>query len=56
MNEEIAIDQTIHVLYSKECESQIKQAIALHYPSDQVDAIWYSKYENCLSLNNIKLL
>lgn len=41
MKNEMTIDQKIHVLYSNQCKTRIIQAIALHYPHDQVDSIWH---------------
>lgn len=39
-DEDVPIDRTCHVLYSPACKTEILKAIAQHYPTDQVDAIW----------------
>ena len=33
-NEELRFDRNCHVLYSRECEKEIRRKIALHYPED----------------------
>ena len=41
-NEDLKFDRTCHVLYSKACEKEIKEKIALHYPPEQVDKVFES--------------
>ena len=37
---ELQIDHSCHVLYSKPCKKQIQEKIALHYPETEREAIW----------------
>ena len=39
-DEKLIFDRTCHVLYSKACKKQIQDKIALHYPTDQREAVW----------------
>lgn len=39
-NEDLQFDRNCHVLYSKECETEIKSKIALHYPQDKREKVW----------------
>lgn len=39
-NEELRFDRNCHVLYSRECEKEIRRKIALHYPENLRDEIW----------------
>ena len=39
-NEELVFDRTCHVLYSKTCEKEIKEKIALHYPEEKREEVW----------------
>ena len=39
-NKGLQFDRSCHALYSKECEKQIKNKIALHFPKDERDKIW----------------
>lgn len=39
-NNELQIDRTCHVLYSKQCKKQIQEKIALHYPEKERKAVW----------------
>ena len=38
-NEDLQFDRNCHVLYSKECETEIKSKIALHYPQDKREKV-----------------
>lgn len=51
-NEDLKFNKEVHVLYSKECEKEIKNKIKLHYKEDKQDKIWTNvqlKYVNYLS-------
>lgn len=37
---ELQFDRSCHVLYSKPCKKQIQQKIALHYPTENREAVW----------------
>ena len=37
---ELKIDRTCHVLYSKQCKQQIQEKIAQHYPETEREAVW----------------
>ena len=37
---ELQFDRTCHVLYSKACKKQIRERIALHYPSHGREQVW----------------
>ncbi len=39
-NEELVFDRTCHVLYSKTCEKEIREKIALHYPEEKREEVW----------------
>lgn len=39
-NSELVYDKKCHVLYSKECEKEIKNKIKLHYKEDEQEEIW----------------
>lgn len=39
-NEELRFDRNCHVLYSKQCEKEIKKKIAMHYPEDVREEVW----------------
>lgn len=39
-NKDVQIDRNCHVLYSKKCEKEIKNKIALHYPPSLRDEMW----------------
>lgn len=39
-NEDLIFDRSCHVLYSKACEKEIKEKIALHYPTEEREKIW----------------
>ena len=50
-NAELKFDRTCHVLYSKECEKEIKAKIALHYAPEECERVWtdvQSKYVELL--------
>lgn len=34
-NKDLKFDKSCHVLYSKDCEKEIKKKIALHYPKSE---------------------
>lgn len=36
----LQFDRTCHALYSKPCKKEIQRVIALHYPSEQREAVW----------------
>ncbi len=38
-NKELQFDRSCHVLYSRQCEKEIKKKIALHYPENQVEEV-----------------
>ena len=49
---ELEFDRTCHVLYTKQCKSEICKKIALHYPEDKREAVWEAvqmKYVEYLS-------
>lgn len=49
---ELKFDRTCHVLYTKQCKSEIFKKIALHYPEDKRDDVWEAvqmKYVEYLS-------
>ena len=49
---EVKINRACHVLYSKPCKKEIQAKIALHYPSEEQEAIWEQvqlKYAEFLS-------
>ena len=37
---ELQFDRTCHVIYSRPCKKQIREKIALHYPTEQQEAVW----------------
>ena len=37
---DLPFDRRCHVLYSKPCKKEIRRKIALHYPSEQREAVW----------------
>lgn len=37
---DLPIDLTCHVLYTKPCKKQIRQKIALHYPTERREEVW----------------
>ena len=37
---ELTFDRSCHVLYSKPCKREIRSKIALHYPSEECEAVW----------------
>lgn len=39
---ELKFDRTCHVLYSKPCKKEIQKKIALHYPTEEREAVWES--------------
>ncbi len=39
-DDQLKIDRTRHVLYSKVCKKEIRKRIALHYPEDRQEAVW----------------
>ena len=39
-DQELQIDRTCHVLYTKPCKKEIQKKIALHYPPQKRDEIW----------------
>lgn len=39
-NKELRFDRNCHVLYSRECEKEIKKKIALHYPENLREEVW----------------
>lgn len=39
-DEELQIDRSCHVLYSKPCKKEIQRKIALHYPEQERDNVW----------------
>ena len=49
---ELHIDRTCHVLYSKPCKKEIQKRIALHYPAEKTGEVWEQvqrKYAEFLS-------
>lgn len=49
---ELQIDRICHVLYTKQCKKEIGKKIALHYPTDEREAVWEKvqlKYAEFLS-------
>lgn len=49
---ELHIDRTCHVLYSKPCKKEIQKRIALHYPAETTEKVWEQvqrKYAEFLS-------
>ncbi len=49
---ELKFDRTCHVLYTKQCKSEICKKIALHYPKDKREDVWEAvqmKYVEYLS-------
>ncbi len=57
-NIELDFDKTRHVMFSKECEKEIKNKISLNYQSDLHDKIWKDvqlKYTEFLSKWNVDL-
>lgn len=49
---ELHIDRTCHVLYSKPCKKEIQKRIALHYPAEKTEKVWEQvqrKYAEFLS-------
>ena len=39
-NEELRFDRHCHVLYTRQCEKEIKKKITLHYPENLCEEIW----------------
>lgn len=39
-NKDLVFDRSVHVLYSKACEKEIKNKIAIHFPKEKRDEIW----------------
>ena len=39
-DEELQIDRSCHVLYSKPCKKEIQRKIALHYPEQERENVW----------------
>lgn len=37
---ELKFDRSCHVLYTKQCKKQIREKIALHYPTAQCEEVW----------------
>lgn len=57
-NIELDFDKTRHVMFSKECEKEIRNKISLNYQSDLHDEIWKNvqlKYVEFLSNWNVDL-
>ena len=51
-NKELRFDRNCHVLYSRQCEKEIKKKITLHYPESRREEIWMKvqlKYVEFLS-------
>ena len=51
-NNQLPIDLTCHVPYTKQCEREIRKSIAAHYPPEKQDEIWEkvkAKYIDFLS-------
>lgn len=38
--EDLPIDRSCHVVYSKPCKQQMREKIALHYPAEQREEVW----------------
>lgn len=50
--EDLPIDRSCHVVYSKPCKQQMREKIALHYPAEQREEVWervQEKYVEFLS-------
>ena len=41
---ELQIDRTCHVLYTKPCKNEIIKKIALHYAPGERDTVWAVSY------------
>lgn len=39
-NKDLKFDRSCHVLYSKQCEKEIKKRIEMHYPKEMIADIW----------------
>ena len=39
-NDDLVFDREKHVLYSEECEREIKNKIVLHFPENEREAVW----------------
>ncbi len=39
-DKELHIDRRYHVLYTKACKKEIRRKIALHYPTEEREAVW----------------
>lgn len=39
-NKDLQFDRSCHVIYSKQCEKEIKRKIALHYDERERDEVW----------------